>query len=74
MKTDFHNKVFALSLALRTRKWPINISSTVSEKGEPCETLGKISMHRPISKNVVGENDECQLSNGDCTNEKKCGY
>ena len=27
-----------------------------------------------ISKNVVGENDECQLSNGDCTTEKKRGY
>ena len=27
-----------------------------------------------ISKNVVGENDECQLSNGDCTTERKCGY
>ena len=27
-----------------------------------------------ISKNVVRENDECQLSNGDCATEKKCGY
>ena len=27
-----------------------------------------------ISKNVVRENDECQLSNGDCTTKKKCGY
>ena len=26
-----------------------------------------------ISKNVVRENDECQLSNGDCTIEKKFG-
>ena len=31
-------------------------------------------VHTAISKNVVGENDECQLSNGDCTAEKKCGY
>ena len=31
-------------------------------------------MHIAISKNVVGENDECQLSNGDCTTERKCGY
>ena len=30
--------------------------------------------YTPISKNVVGEIDECQLSNGDCTTEKKCGY
>ena len=30
--------------------------------------------HIAISKNVVGENVECQLSNGDCTTEKKCGY
>ena len=30
--------------------------------------------YTPISKNVVGENDECQLSNGGCTTEKKCGY
>ena len=27
-----------------------------------------------ISKNVVRENDECQLSNGNCTTEKKCEY
>ena len=26
------------------------------------------------SKNVVGENGEWQLSNGDCTNERKCGF
>ena len=25
-------------------------------------------------KNFVGENNECQLSNGDCTTEKKYGY
>ena len=31
-------------------------------------------IYTAISKNVVGENDECQLSNGDCTTEKKCGY
>ena len=31
-------------------------------------------IHTAISKNVVGENDECQWSNGDCTTEKKCGY
>ena len=30
--------------------------------------------YTPISKNVVGKNDECQLSNGDCTTEKNCGY
>ena len=30
--------------------------------------------YTPISKNVVGENDECQSSNGNCTTEKKCGY
>ena len=30
-------------------------------------------MYTAISKNVVGENDECQLSNGDCTTEKKYG-
>ena len=31
-------------------------------------------MYTPISKNVVGENDECQLSKGDCTTEMKCRY
>ena len=31
-------------------------------------------IYTAISKNVVGENDECQLSNGDLTTEKKCGY
>ena len=30
--------------------------------------------YNPVSKNVVRENDECQLSNGDYTTEKKCGY
>ena len=30
--------------------------------------------YKPVSKNVVRENDECQLSNGDYTTEKKCGY
>ena len=33
-----------------------------------------ITINTPISENVVGENDECQLSNGDCTNEKKREY
>ena len=36
--------------------------------------LFPIEEHIAISKNVVGENDECQLSNGDCTTERKCGY
>jgi len=27
--------------------------------------------YTPISKNVVGENDECQLSNGHCTTKKR---
>ena len=30
------------------------------------------SWNTPISKNVE-VNEECQLSNGDCTTEKKCG-
>ena len=33
-----------------------------------------VPSYTAISKNVVGENDERQLSNGDCTTEKKCGY
>ena len=41
-------------------------SSRSLSRNAPANTL--------ISKNVVGENDECQLSNGDCTTEKKCGY
>ena len=32
------------------------------------------SRYVAIAKNVVRENDECQLSNDDCTTEKKCGY
>ena len=32
-----------------------------------------LRVHIAISKNVVRENDECQLSNGDYTTEKKCG-
>ena len=31
-------------------------------------------LYTAISRNVVGENAECQLSNGDCTTEKNCGY
>ena len=30
--------------------------------------------YTPVSKIVVGENDECQLSNGGCTTEKKFEY
>ena len=30
--------------------------------------------HTPISKNVVGENGEWQLSNGDCTTERIRGF
>ena len=33
-----------------------------------------IYIYTAISKNVVAENEECQLSNGDCTTEKNCGY
>ena len=45
--------------------------------GKGCDSLvacfhGK--KYTAISKNVVGENDECRLSNGGCTTEKKCGY
>ena len=32
------------------------------------------STHTLISKNVVGENGEWQLSNGDCTTERNCGF
>ena len=28
----------------------------------------------PISKNVVGDSDEWQLSNGDYTTERNCGF
>ena len=28
----------------------------------------------PISKKVVGENVDWQLSNGDCTTERNCGF
>ena len=31
-------------------------------------------MYIAISKNVVGENGEWQLSNGDCTTERNCGF
>ena len=30
--------------------------------------------YTPISKNVVGENGEWQLSNGNCTTERNCGF
>ena len=30
--------------------------------------------HTPISKNVVGENGEWQLSKGNCTTERNCGF
>ena len=31
-------------------------------------------IYTPISKNVVGENGEWQLSNGNCTTERNCGF
>ena len=37
------------------------------------KVLSSTEKYTAISKNV-GENDECQLSNGDCTTKKKCGY
>ena len=42
--------------------------------------LRAISMYKlleaytPISKNIVGENGEWQLSNGNCTTERNCGF
>ena len=33
-----------------------------------------IFTHTPISKNVVGENGEWQLLNGNCTTERNCGF
>ena len=36
--------------------------------------LYKINQIQLFQKMLSGENDECQLSNGDCTTEKKCGY
>ena len=33
----------------------------------------KLYLHTPISKNV-GENGEWQLSNGNCTTERNCGF
>ena len=44
-----------------------------SSKDKQCLGFRKQVRYTAISKNV-GENDECQLSNGDCTTEKKCGY
>ena len=37
-------------------------------------TLNALHKYTAISRNVVWENDECQLSNGDFTTEKNCGY
>ena len=31
-------------------------------------------MYKPVSKNVVGENGEWQLLNGNCTTERNCGF
>ena len=31
-------------------------------------------LHTPISKTVVGKNGEWQLSNGNCTTERNCGF
>ena len=33
-----------------------------------------ILLYTPISKNVVGEYGEWQLSNGNCTTERNCGF
>ena len=38
------------------------------------ENILKLVLYTPISKNVVGENGEWQLSNGNCTTERNCGF
>ena len=35
---------------------------------------GNTLAYTPISKNVVGGNSESQLSNGNCTTERNCGF
>ena len=36
------------------------------------KSKGRARLHTPISENVVGENGEWQLSNGNCTTERNC--
>lgn len=52
-----------------------SISAPALDRRRPIShSLSANRIYTAISKNVVGENDECQLSNGGCTTEKKCGY
>ena len=62
------NKVALLSVNIFTRHGYSLIKQKVEVK-----QFG-IRRYIAISKTVVRENDECQLSNGNCTTEKKCGY
>ena len=39
-----------------------------------CALQYDLNTNTPISKNVVGENGEWQLSNGNCTTERNCGF
>ena len=43
-----------------------------AQKSETVLSAGII--YTPISKNVVGEYGEWQLSNGNCTTERNCGF
>ena len=59
----------------------INFSSSYQESTvfvliwvHACPSYGYYTVHTPISKNVVGENGEWQLSNGNCTTERNCGF
>ena len=48
----------------------------VTEPFRPLSWINNWSqfVYTPISKNVVAENGQWQLSNGNCTNERNCGF
>ena len=67
------------SLPDRTTEEKKKRKTKTNEKLQPSNrkmsfAMKVLTLYIAISKNVVRENDECQLSNGDCTTEKKCGY
>ena len=70
MQTEhFGSKFFCGKLVKHYKEPPLFY---LQGKVKPFSWTKKI--HTPISENVVGENGEWQLSDGNCTTERNCGF
>ena len=70
-----HGEEGAIEKQHNVADWASSLLCTLIQMGG-YHKIPKISssMYTPISKNVVGENGEWQLSNGNCTTERNCGF